>query len=284
LNPEWISHGVYKIINWVNENKSHNIHLKDFEQVFQQDTDRYPKDDSYEFLYKLMLHYELVYESADDCLIIPHLLNEDRPKVLPVFEIGDSLMLRYEAESPLPPHTISRFIVRENLVIKKDEQGDIAWRYGVVLEDKQGNLALVREETHSIRVSVKGMGKTEYIDKLRKTLNEIFDSYQSEKPELKYNIIRFGEMSDAQVATKDEPIWLNEEKIIKHVLRVKPFYDVETDQDISMKPTFNQFNIEIKDNAQLHFADKIDHSTTNIFNFYDCNIELQGLVMNWQMN
>ncbi|MCA1758234.1 MAG: hypothetical protein LC658_00555, partial [Bacteroidales bacterium] len=43
LNPEWLSHGVYQIINWVNENRSHTISLKDFNNVFKGN-DRYPPD------------------------------------------------------------------------------------------------------------------------------------------------------------------------------------------------------------------------------------------------
>ncbi len=36
LNPEWISHGVYKIINWVNHEKKYSLTLDDFEAVFNK--------------------------------------------------------------------------------------------------------------------------------------------------------------------------------------------------------------------------------------------------------
>ena len=67
-----------------------------------------------------MKHYELAYETKGvKELIIPHLLKEDRPEKLPDFPVGESLMLRYKAEQPLPPNTVSRFIVRHNQQIKK---------------------------------------------------------------------------------------------------------------------------------------------------------------------
>ncbi len=36
LNPEWISHGVYKINNWVNEEKKHSLTIGDFVEVFKR--------------------------------------------------------------------------------------------------------------------------------------------------------------------------------------------------------------------------------------------------------
>ena len=133
LNPEWISHGVYKIINWVSEEAKPSLTLDDFARVFKEDANRYPSD-KHEFHFELMKRYELAYETAKGKnLIIPHLLKEDRPKELPDFPVGESLMLRYKAEQPLPPNTISRFIVRHNQEIKKDKQEYLAWRYRVVL-------------------------------------------------------------------------------------------------------------------------------------------------------
>jgi GTPase SAR1 family protein len=106
LNPEWISHGVYKIINWVHRAKKYALTLADFITVFAEDAERYPED-KHKFLFELMMHYELAYKIEEgNQLIIPHLLNEDRPVILPDFAIGESLMLRYKAEQPLPSNTI----------------------------------------------------------------------------------------------------------------------------------------------------------------------------------
>ncbi|MCK5829765.1 MAG: hypothetical protein KAH20_05635 [Methylococcales bacterium] len=281
LNPEWISHGVYEIINWVHGAKKYALTLTDFTTVFAEDTGRYPED-KHQFLFELMMHYELAYKTEEgNQLIIPHLLNEDRPKELPLFSVGESLMLRYKAEQPLPPNTISRFIVRHNQKIKKDPQEYSVWRYGVILEDGQGSLALVREEDRTISVSVKGEYKTSFIAELRTTLNDIFNSYKSDKPELQYRIERFGEIPDELEAKY--PVWLLDRQVLNQSNDNVPYYDDITRQNIDLNKVTNIFNINkgnlINGNAIVGgkgnqvLMDKSKHTT---FIFHDCNIKLQG--------
>ena len=270
LNPEWISQGVYKIINWVNEDKEHSLTLHDFETVFKEDKKCYPKE-QHKFLFKLMKHYELAYEAESGGLIIPHLLEEDRPDELPDFPVGESLMLRYRAEQPLPPNTISRFIVRHNQEIKKEDKDYVVWRLGVVLEDGKGSIALVREEDRIISVSVKGKDKTNYISKFRETLNDVFNSYKSEKPELQYRIERFGEMPGELEA--EEPIWLADSKVFNLCQREKPYYDDIADQNIPMAGVINIYNIKAENVISGGAGNMLIQPT---FYFRDCNISLQG--------
>jgi hypothetical protein len=189
-----------------------------------------------------MIHYELAYEAeTEKCLIIPHLLKEDQPAKLPVFQIGDSLMLRYKAEQPLPPNTISRFIVRHNQEIKKDGKNYLVWRKGVVLEGCKDTIALVREEDRTISVSVKGNDKTNYISRLRETLNNIFNNYKSKKPELLYRIERFGQIPD-EIEEK-HPLWLQDNKILNHTIDKMPYYEDITRQLIDLQKIVNIYNI-----------------------------------------
>jgi len=274
LNPEWISHGVYKIINWVDKEKKHALTLNDFATVFEEDANRYPTV-QHEFLFDLMKHYELAYEAEKEkCLIIPYLLNEDRPAKLPVFSVGESLMLRYKAEQPLPPSTISRFIVRHNQEIKKEKKDSLVWRYGVVLEDVNGSIALVREENQIISVAVKGQDKTNYISRVRETLNDIFNSYKSEKPELQYRVERYGEIPE-DVEAKN-PLWLPDRWIFNYSNENEPYYDDITKQHIVLGNTVNIYNISAE---KLMLGGQgnifIDNKTTHL-KFYDCNIGLQS--------
>jgi GTPase SAR1 family protein len=276
LNPEWISHGVYKIINWVHEAKKYSLTLKDFTTVFAQDASRYPED-KHKFLFELMMHYELAYETKEDShLIISHLLNEDRPEELPHFSIGESLMLRYKAEQPLPPNTISRFIVRHNQQIKKDQQENSVWRYGVILEDGKGSLALVREENRTISVSVKGLEKTNFIAEMRGTLNDIFNSYKSDKPELQYRIERHGELP-AELETKNQ-VWLPDRKILNQSNDNVPYYDDITRQNLDLNSVVHLYQITAENLILGGHGNQVlvDQSTHTTFNFYDCNINLQG--------
>ena len=274
LNPEWISHGIYRIINWVYENKLHSVELKNFHAVFEKERDRFPENKD-RYLFSLMKHYQLAYEAdGKDRLIIPHLLNIDRPKVLPEFPAGESLMLRYTAEQPLPPDTISRFIVRHNEKIIKEKGKDIVWRYGVVLKYRKSTLALVREEDRTISVSVKGPDKTEFISKLRGTLNEIFSNYRSRKPEIFYRIE--DPEQKRQELPSEKPLWLRDEKILNHVLKGKLYWEDITGKHIDLHYTANTYNITIQtliSGGGNQYWDQSKHSTLNC---YECNISLQG--------
>lgn len=274
LNPEWISQGVYQIINYVHETKQYQVSLKDFKLVFAKNGSRYPES-KYEFLFELMKHYELAYETnCDKCLVIPHLLEEDQPALLPEFPLGEGLMLRYKSDSDLPPDTISRFIVRHNGQIKKPEIHN-AWRFGVILEDGKGSIALVREKDRVITVSVKGNEKTNFINELRSTLNEIFDSYKSQKPDLEYRVERFGDR--VHEVDEKKPIWLQDSKVLNHYQRNKPFYDDITNQEIPLAQTVHIYKIErgnvISGSGSIN---DIDNSVHQTFNFQDCNLNLQG--------
>jgi len=274
LNPEWISHGVYRIINWASEEKKYSLTLQDFAAVFKEDAIRYPAN-KHGFLFKLMIHYELAYETdGESRLIIPHLLKEDRPAELPDFPVGDSLMLRYKAEQPLPPNTITRFIVRHNREIKTAGKEYPVWRYGVILENGKGAIALVREENRTISVSVKGTGKTAYISTLRETLNDIFSSYKSKKPVLQYRIERFGPIPD-ELETRN-PLWLPDSKIFTHSVDKVPYYDDQARQPIDLRYTVTNYNITAQTLISGQGNQFLDKSVHNTFNFQDCSISLQG--------
>jgi hypothetical protein len=270
LNPEWISHGVYQMINWADKEKKYGLTLNDFLTVFEGEN-RYPKD-QHRFLFDLMKHCELAYEiTGQTRLIIPCLLPEDRPEALPDFPVGESLMLEYVAEQILPPDTISRFIVRHHQEIKEW----LVWRHGVVLEDGLGSTALVRERgTPSARgriisVCVRGTNRTAYIAKLRNTLDAIFKVYKSKKPELQYKIELYGKMPTG--AEKEPPLWLTESTIVSHHAKHKPYYDYRTDRDIPMAHTMNVYNIN---GENIAMGSQTITNTT--FQFYNCNIDLQG--------
>lgn len=275
LNPEWISHGVYKIINWVHNEKKHAIKLEDFNAVFscEESKCRYPED-KHNFLFKLMIHYKLAYETEKGGeLIIPHLLGEDRPSILPDFPIGTSLMIRYNSKSPLPPNTISRFIVLHNQQIHKEEDKFFVWRHGVVLKGDIGSIALVREEDRTISISVKGKDQTTFLSTLRDTMNSIFKSYKSKRPDLEYMIEEYGKIP--QTDNQTEPLWLSDKKVLAHALQNLPYYDENKNVHIYLNNTKEIYNIQtqniLNDNSSI-----TDNSVNNTFNFSNCNINLQG--------
>ena len=260
LNPDWICDGIYHIINWVNNQKKYKITLNGFKQVFKS-LEKYPTE-KHIFLYKLMLKYELAFESKKDQLIIPHLLKIDQPKSLPIFD-EKSLALKYEADRQLPPNTISRFIVQRHEEIYQAKM----WRTGVILKDEEGSIALVREVDRTIEVSVKGVSQTAFISSIRESLNAIFKTYKSKHPTISYKVWKIEK-------------WLLEEDIVIHQKRGRDYEDLKTNQVVPISDVTAVYNITYN----YFSADRIDNLLSgsnnqliqNTFNFNHCNIELQG--------
>lgn len=236
LNPDWITNGIYKVINWMHNNSKPTISFDDFEKVFNDEKDRYPKD-RLKFILKLMERYELAFSKDDGKITIPHILREDQPNKLPNFLIEESLMIKYTSEQPLPPNTICRLIVRHHEEIRDYDE---IWRYGVVLEYNTHTIALIEEDNRNITIKVKGDNKSEYISKLRKTMNEIFESYKSDKPDLQYRIIRKGQIEIQSYDVED--ILLPYGIIKSHINKKRP-YLTESEIDISYESFFETAQI-----------------------------------------
>lgn len=276
LNPEWISDGVYQIINWVNNQDTHTVLLSEFLKIFKEEIDRFPIE-KHAFLFNLMIKYELAYTLNGKRLVIPHLLNEDQPPILPEFPNEESLLLKYEINQSLPPNTISRFIVRHHTEIVLKDRKEQVWRYGVILNDEKGSIALVRERDREIQVSVKGSAKSNYISDIRETLNDIFESYKSLQPTLSYKIV-----GDDVAPNRD--LYLSEQKIVNHVKNGEDYYDDVLDQKISLRAVKELYKIFSDTNVNHYHGDNQTHiggdnrgvvkSTT--INFKDCNLDLQG--------
>jgi hypothetical protein len=141
----------------------------------------------------------------------------------------------------------------------------------VVLDDGRGTTALVREEDRAITVAVKGDDKRDYFAKLRDTLIDIFDSYKSRKPEIEYRIEMMAETTG--IGLRETPVWIPERDIIDSLQDHKPsLYVPRIKQEIPLQVIITNLNI-ISPQAPIIIGGK---NITNNFNFYNCNISLQG--------
>lgn len=282
LNPSWITHGIYRLINWASNNDKHTISISDSKTIFEDEQQRYP-DDKLHFIFSLMRKYELAYSSeSENSITIPFLLKEDRPATLPEFPVDNSLMIRYEAEQKLPPNTVARFIVRHYRNCVE------VWRYGAVLTCGKDTVALVVEDERKVTVSVKGSDKSKFIIELRETLSNIFADYKSNKPELLYKLITDKPIIlphfDSSIKN-DGTIMLPCTDIIRYIVNRRDYYSPAIDMDISLELTEKEYNITNNYNFyNVYMADgkmTLGHNspiTDNIttFNFNNCNVALQG--------
>ncbi|CAN5586052.1 hypothetical protein BH10ACI1_BH10ACI1_09120 [soil metagenome] len=153
LNPEWVTRGVYQMVTALDVQTNKGIltpELLESEivklqaQLHQEKKDylRYPPE-KYSFITDLMKKFELAYQIDDtDNYFVPSLLPKDS------LYVGDwnekeCAGFRYNYENGLLHETImSRFIVKMNSYILNKTQ----WLTGVLLQNEQGNKALVKAD------------------------------------------------------------------------------------------------------------------------------------------
>jgi internalin A len=145
LNPQWVTNGVYKILN--SHTLFHNkgiLQLKDLSEILP--ADEYPRN-RHGFIIDMMEKFELCYafDGKRDQYLIPDLLSKSEP------DTGDwGGALEFQFHYPvLPSSIISRFIVRMNPFISKNT----VWRAGVVL-NLEGSRALVKADTEDRRIYI----------------------------------------------------------------------------------------------------------------------------------
>ncbi|TRU98843.1 MAG: GTP-binding protein [Microcystis wesenbergii Mw_QC_S_20081001_S30] len=153
LNPEWVTSGVYDILNNhdLMVQKKGILSLPDLENILKQ-PQRYPENKR-RFLMDLMGKFELCFPLdgySPDRYLITDLLPIDEPDVDSYENAPLHFQYRYDI---LPGSIISRFIVRNHQMIYKT----MRWRSGVVLT-MDLNKALVRADEEDNYISIKAQG------------------------------------------------------------------------------------------------------------------------------
>lgn len=146
LNPEWVTNGVYRILN-SNELFQGKGVLK--RQKLNQilDSREYPRD-KHLFIMDMMRKFELCFDFegfTDRKFLVPDLLVKEEPYT---GDWHDALAFQYHYKV-LPGSIISRFIVRTHPYIHKNTY----WRSGVMLE-YEGNRALVKADREEKKIFI----------------------------------------------------------------------------------------------------------------------------------
>ena len=173
LNPEWVTSGVYDILN-NNElfvKKKGLLELTDLNRILKQ-PDRYP-DNKRPFLMGLMEKFELCFPldpANPNRYLITDLLPIDEPDVDAYENAPLHFQYRYDI---LPSSIISRFIVRNHEMIYKT----MRWRSGVVLSEGNSK-ALVRsdEEDNFISIKVQGSHASNLLAIIRSDFTKIHNT------------------------------------------------------------------------------------------------------------
>jgi internalin A len=148
LNPEWVTNGVYKILN-NNALMTEHRGVLDWDSLTRiLDPHAYPTNKR-SLILDMMRKFELCFDFegfTDRKFLVPDLLPREEPYT---GEWDDALVLQYHY-SVLPGSIISRFIVRMNSYIHQKTY----WRSGVVLA-YEGNTALVKADREDRKIFIR---------------------------------------------------------------------------------------------------------------------------------
>lgn len=166
LNPEWVTNGVYKILNdrhLIIENRG-VLTTSNLKRIL--DKKRYPAR-KHLFIIGMMRKFELCFDiETDKQFMIPDILPKEEPYT---GEWDNTLAFEYHYPV-LPGSIISRFIVRMSHYVHQKTY----WRSGVVLT-KEGNLALVKADREDKIIKIRVSGKENTRRNLLTAIRSQFD-------------------------------------------------------------------------------------------------------------
>ncbi|MDR7666720.1 COR domain-containing protein [Methanosarcina sp. Z-7115] len=180
LEPEWVTNAVYRAVNSKEVAESRGVLKLDmFPEILKLNSknDFYYPVEQYGFILSLMKKFELSYDLDDRTVLLPSLLEIQRPD----FEFDYNGALKFIIDYDfLPPSVMPRFIVK----INRDIKDNLRWRTGVVLEDRSFNSsAVVRvdNEARRINIYVDGEQKKDYFAVILHKFREINNSFEKLK-------------------------------------------------------------------------------------------------------
>lgn len=179
LNPEWVTEGVYRIINSTELIKNKGELTRTMLAKIL-DTREYPKR-KHLFIVRMMQNFELCFDiKRNEKFLVPDLLAEEE---LDTGDWTDSLKLEYRYKVFFNS-IITRFIVKMHDYISKQTY----WRTGVVLVYKVGgevkNRALVKADSGDRKISIYVDGnkdtRREFLSRIRATFEQIHGTFAKE--------------------------------------------------------------------------------------------------------
>jgi internalin A len=147
LNPEWVTQGVYSLLNNHTLAQQHGV-LNTTQLPELLNSHRYPTHKQH-LIVEIMEKFELCFAfDGREQFLIPDLLGKEQVNQVKTWDYANSLAFQYHYDV-LPPSVISRFIVRMHQRIWERTY----WRTGVILA-MDNNQALVRTDLEDKKVLI----------------------------------------------------------------------------------------------------------------------------------
>lgn len=173
LNPEWVTQGVYQLINYPDLIKNKGI-LKVTELSKILDNNQYPTEKEQFYITDIMGHFELSFqlEGKSDTYFIPGAFPKDKPLFNWPYLASNLLRFQYHYDV-LPTSIFSRFMVKIHRLIRKTD----FWLNGVVIQFENCEALIKADfEEKTITVEVAGSGNRRV---LLSIIREKFDDVHS---------------------------------------------------------------------------------------------------------
>jgi internalin A len=203
LNPEWVTSGIYDILNNADLVKKKGVlNFQDLPMILKQ-IDRYPDDGKRRYLMSLLEKFELCFkldENNSECYLIMDHLDPDEPDV-DVYEDADiHFQYRYDV---LPSSIILSFIGRNHTMTYKKAY----WRSGAVLNQDLCR-ALVRSDEEDRVISIKVTGNRSH--SLLSIIRADFKKIHATIPSLTvYENLVVQEIENGQLTGREVPVDYN---------------------------------------------------------------------------
>jgi hypothetical protein len=182
IDPYWISHGVYKVIDYLQKRKSKLIKLNELHKIFSDESRLYP-DDKCEYIFKLMDYYKigLRNKAGVQGLIVPCTASYLKPSDILVDIELENLIIDIERDESqeLPADFFYKLISMNEAEIKKESENWAVWQTGMVLVEGGDHASALVEliRNRRIRFTIWGKNKEEYQDKLECLIDTLLKEY-----------------------------------------------------------------------------------------------------------
>lgn len=180
INPYWISHGVYKVIDYLQRNKSKFINYNELDIVFADERGTYPEGKN-KYILELMEHHKIGFRNKEGVrgLIVPCVASQFKPKDIVINLEPESLVTQVERDDlqEFPADFFYRYICANENDIKKSGEMWVMWQTGVVLAGESASALVELIQNRRIEITVWGLMKEEYSKKLESLIDDLLKEY-----------------------------------------------------------------------------------------------------------
>jgi hypothetical protein len=182
LDPYWISHGVYKVIDYLQKNKTGFIKYSEdiFDAVFADEHSTYPKTER-AHIFELMEHHRIGFRNKDGIsgLLVPCAASRFVPADVINSAKPDSLITHVERDDrkEIPADFFYSYVYENKDDMAKRGEHRAVWQEGMVLAGNHASALVIIRENRLIEITVWGEAKEEYRDMLERRMDDLLKEY-----------------------------------------------------------------------------------------------------------